>query len=181
MRLSEKKTELLHAASKSGRYFISAINIQTDARNGGRPDGKEAPVEMGSYGVGVSRLVGALIEAFHDDQGCKWPVSVAPFHVGLINLKQGDEATDTACAKAYEALSAEGVEVLYDDTAGRPGEKFARMDLIGLPFQVVVGPRGLADGKVEVKRRSDGRKDEMSLDAAISMVVRDVKSALAVV
>ncbi|MEZ5895817.1 MAG: proline--tRNA ligase [Parvularculaceae bacterium] len=145
------------------------------------PDGKEAPVEMGSYGVGVSRLVGALIEAFHDDQGCKWPVSVAPFHVGLINLKQGDEATDTACAKAYEALSAEGVEVLYDDTAGRPGEKFARMDLIGLPFQVVVGPRGLADGKVEVKRRSDGRKDEMSLDAAISMVVRDVKSALAVV
>ena len=145
------------------------------------PDGKEAPLQMGSYGVGVSRLVGALIEAFHDEQGCKWPVSVAPFHVGLINLKQGDEATDAACAKAYEALSAEGVEVLYDDTAGRPGEKFARMDLIGLPFQVVVGPRGLTEGKVEVKRRSDGRKDEMSLDAAISMVVRDVKSALAVV
>ncbi|MEZ5921288.1 MAG: proline--tRNA ligase [Parvularculaceae bacterium] len=144
------------------------------------PDGKETPVEMGSYGVGVSRLAGALIEAFHDDQGCKWPVPVAPFHVGLVNLKTGDEATDAACAKAYEAFTAAGIDVLYDDTAARPGEKFARMDLIGLPFQLIAGPRGLAEGKVEVKRRADGHRDEVSLDAAIDMVTRDVKSALKV-
>ncbi len=160
-------------------YFGDKYSKPMRAMATGR-DGKEAPLQMGSYGVGVSRLCGALIEAHHDEAGCKWPVAVAPFHVGLINLKQGDEATDAACAKAYDALSADGIEVLYDDTAGRPGEKFARMDLIGLPFQIVVGPRGLADGKVEVKRRADGRKDEMSLDAAISMVVRDVKSALVV-
>lgn len=144
-------------------------------------DGKERPVEMGSYGVGVSRLVGALIEAHHDESGCKWPMSVAPFHVGVVNLKQGEAATDAACAKAYDALSAAGVEVLYDDSAARPGEKFARMDLIGLPFQLIVGPRGLEAGKVEVKRRSDGHRDEVSLDAAIDMLKRDVRSALRVI
>jgi len=142
------------------------------------PDGKETPVEMGSYGVGVSRLAGALIEAFHDGEGCKWPVAVAPFHVGLVNLKAGDEATDAACAKAYDALTAAGLDVLYDDTPARPGEKFARMDLIGLPFQLIAGPRGLADGKVEVKRRADGHRDEVSLEAAIEMVTPYVRAAL---
>jgi prolyl-tRNA synthetase len=135
---------------------------------------------MGSYGVGVSRLAGALIEAYHDEAGCKWPVPVAPFHVGLVNLKQGDAATDGACAKAYEALTGAGVDVLYDDTPARPGEKFARMDLIGLPFQLIIGPRSLEAGKVEVKRRADGRKDEVSLDVAIDMLKRDVKNALKV-
>ncbi len=143
-------------------------------------DGKDRPVEMGSYGVGVSRLAGALIEAYHDEAGCKWPVAVAPFHVGLVNLKQGDPGTDAACAKANRALEEAGVEVLYDDTASRPGEKFARMDLIGLPFQLIIGPRGLEAGKVEVKRRADGRKDEVSLDAALDMLKRDVRSALKV-
>jgi prolyl-tRNA synthetase len=135
---------------------------------------------MGSYGVGVSRLVGALIEAHHDEAGCKWPLSVAPFHVGLVNLKQGDRATDAACVKAYEALSAAGVEVFYDDTAARPGEKFARMDLIGLPLQLIIGPRGLETGKVEVKRRADGHRDELPLDEALSLVTRNIQSALAV-
>jgi prolyl-tRNA synthetase len=135
---------------------------------------------MGSYGVGVSRLVGALIEAYHDEAGCKWPVAVAPFHVGLVNLKQGDSATDGACEKAYATLGAAGVEVLYDDTPARPGEKFARMDLIGLPYQLIVGPRGLEAGNVEVKRRSDGHRDELALDAAVSMLSRDVKNGLKV-
>ncbi|HRX39144.1 MAG: proline--tRNA ligase [Parvularculaceae bacterium] len=144
------------------------------------PDGKEFPVEMGSYGVGVSRLVGAIIEAHHDDAGCKWPIPVAPFHVGLVNLKQGDAGTDAACAKAYEALTNAGVDVLYDDTQARPGEKFARMDLIGLPYQFIIGPRSLEAGKVEIKRRADGHRDEMGFDAAIDMVTRDVKSALQV-
>lgn len=142
------------------------------------PDGKDFPVEMGSYGVGVSRLAGAIIEACHDEAGCKWPVPVAPFHVGLINLKQGDAATDAACAKAYEALEAAGVEVLYDDTQARPGEKFARMDLIGLPFQLIIGPRGLAEGKAEIKRRADGARDALAPDAAAEKLIAEVKAAL---
>jgi prolyl-tRNA synthetase len=142
------------------------------------PEGKDRPVEMGSYGVGVSRLVGALIEANHDEAGCKWPAAVAPFHVALVNLKQGDGQTDAVCGKAYQALQAAGVEVLYDDTAARPGEKFARMDLIGLPFQLIVGPRGLETGRVEVKRRADGRRDELTVEAALEMLKRDVRSAL---
>ncbi len=144
------------------------------------PDGAERPVHMGSYGVGVSRLAGALIEAHHDEAGCKWPVSVAPFHVGLVNLKPGDAAADAACAEAYAKLGAEGVEVLYDETAVRPGEKFARMDLIGLPFQLIVGPRGLADGKVEIKARSDGAREELPLDAALQSILGRVRAGLAV-
>ena len=143
------------------------------------PDGKDVPVHMGSYGVGVSRLVGALIEAFHDDDGCKWPMPVAPFHVGLVNLKAGDADTDAACAKIYDGLQAAGVDVLYDETAARPGEKFARMDLIGLPLQLVVGPRGLGDGKVEVKRRSDGRREDISLDSIVDYAATAVREGLA--
>ena len=145
------------------------------------PDGKDVTVHMGSYGVGVSRLVGALIEAFHDDDGCKWPMAVAPFHVGLINLKPGNAETDAACAKLYDALGAASVEVLYDETSARPGEKFARMDLIGLPLQLVVGPRGLGDGKVEVKRRSDGHREDVALDTVIDHVITAVREGLSAV
>ena len=145
------------------------------------PDGKDVTVHMGSYGVGVSRLVGALIEAFHDDDGCKWPMAVAPFHVGLINLKPGNAETDAACAKLYDALGAASVEVLYDETSARPGEKFARMDLIGLPLQLVVGPRGLGDGKVEVKRRSDGHREDVALDSVIDHVITAVREGLSAV
>jgi prolyl-tRNA synthetase len=126
------------------------------------PDGAEKPVHSGSYGVGVSRLVGAIIEASHDEAGIKWPESVAPFKVGLLNLKQGDAATDAACEKLYRELNTRGVDVLYDDTDERAGAKFATMDLIGLPWQVIVGPKGLADGKVELKRRSDGSRENVS-------------------
>ena len=145
------------------------------------PDGKEGPVEMGSYGIGVSRLVGALIEAFHDEQGCKWPVPVAPFHVGLLNLRVGDEACDKACADIYRQFEAAGVDVLYDETSVRPGEKFARMDLIGLPWQMVIGPRGLKEGKAEVKNRHTGEKQELPLDEAVGFVTGKVKDALKVV
>jgi prolyl-tRNA synthetase len=141
------------------------------------PDGRDIAVEMGSYGVGVSRLAGAIIEAFHDEAGCKWPVPVAPYHVGLVNLKAGDGAADGACEKAYAALAAKGVEVLYDDTPARPGEKFARMDLIGLPFQLIVGPRGLEAGKVEIKRRSDGARQELPPEAAVARIASSVKEA----
>lgn len=142
------------------------------------PDG-DVPVQMGSYGVGVSRLVGAIIEAYHDDDGCKWPMAVAPFHVGLINLRSNDEACNSACEAAYKQLGASGVDVLYDDTNGRPGEKFARMDLIGAPYQIVIGPRGLKDGVVEVKTRATGEKAELAPDAAMKMVTAAVKDELA--
>jgi prolyl-tRNA synthetase len=126
------------------------------------PDGVDVPIHGGSYGVGVSRLVGAIIEACHDDAGIKWPEAVAPFTAVILNLKQGSEDTDTACEKLYRELEAKGVDVLYDDTDQRAGAKFAAADLIGIPWQILVGPKGLAEGKLEVKRRSDGSRDNLS-------------------
>ncbi len=131
------------------------------------PDGAERPVMMGSYGVGVSRLVGALIEASHDDAGVIWPESVAPFGVGIVSLRAGDAAVDAACETAYAALTAAGKEPLYDDTDERPGGKFATMDLIGLPWQLIIGPRGLAEGNVELKRRATGERQSLPLDDAL--------------
>jgi prolyl-tRNA synthetase len=120
----------------------------------------------------VSRLVGAIIEAFHDDAGIKWPEAVAPFTVAILNLKQGGSDTDPACEQLYRALAAKGVDVLYDDTDQRPGAKFATADLIGVPWQVMVGPRGLAEGKVEVKNRATGSKELMSPAAALDLLTR---------
>ena len=136
------------------------------------PDGKDVPVEMGSYGVGVSRLVGAIIEASHDEAGIVWPEPVAPFDIGLVNLKSGDAKTDAACDDLYARLTASGTDVLYDDTGERPGAKFASMDLIGLPWQIVVGPRGLEKGLVEVKNRKTGVKEELSADAVVNKFAR---------
>jgi len=133
-------------------------------------EGVEVPVEMGCYGIGVSRLAGAIIEASHDDDGIIWPVSVAPFDVGLINLKVGDDACDGAVADIYEKLGKAGLDVLADDTDGRAGGKFATMDLIGLPWQIIVGPRGIKSGVVEIKERRTGERQELSLDAAIAAV-----------
>lgn len=127
------------------------------------PDGQEKPVHMGSYGIGVSRLVAAVIEASHDDAGIIWPDAIAPYHVALINLKSGDAATDAVCEKLYAELEAAGFDVLYDDTDQRAGAKFATADLIGLPWQVVVGPKGLGEGIVEVKRRRTGARASVPL------------------
>ncbi len=142
-------------------YFGTKYSVPMQAKVQGA-DGTEKPIHGGSYGVGVSRLAGAIIEASHDEAGIKWPEAVAPFKVGLLNLKQGDAATDAACEKLYRELNTRGVDVLYDDTDERAGAKFASMDLIGLPWQVIVGPKGLADGKVELKRRSDGSRENVS-------------------
>jgi prolyl-tRNA synthetase len=131
-------------------------------------DGQPAVPQMGSYGIGVSRLVGAVIEACHDKDGIVWPDAVAPFKVGVVNLRQGDAACDAACDNAYGALTRAGVEVLYDDRDERGGAKFAGMDLIGLPWQLVIGPKGIASGVVELKRRSNGEKQELSLEAALA-------------
>jgi prolyl-tRNA synthetase len=122
-------------------------------------DGKEAPVHMGSYGIGPSRLVAAIIEASHDDAGIIWPEAVAPFKVAILNLKQGDAATDGASEQLYRDLGAKGIDVLYDDRDERAGGKFATADLIGIPWQVMIGPRGLAEGKVELKNRASGARE----------------------
>jgi prolyl-tRNA synthetase len=132
------------------------------------PDGVEQPVHMGSYGIGPSRLVAAIIEASHDEAGIKWPEPVAPFRAMILNLKQGGADTDPACEKLYAELSAKGIDTLYDDTDQRPGAKFATADLIGIPWQILVGPRGLAEGKVEVKRRADGTRELMSAADAVA-------------
>ena len=124
------------------------------------PDGESITVEMGSYGIGISRLAAAIIEASHDDAGIVWPESVAPFKVGLINLRVGDRDCDGVCSDLYAKLRQAGVEVLYDDRDERPGVKFATMDLIGLPYQLIVGPRGVKRGGVELKRRQGGEAAE---------------------
>ncbi|MBC7142319.1 MAG: proline--tRNA ligase [Rhodobacteraceae bacterium] len=136
------------------------------------PDGARVPVHMGSHGIGVSRLLGAIIEASHDDKGIIWPEGVTPFPVGLVNLKQGDGAADAACDALYAALKARGLEPLYDDRDERAGAKFATMDLIGLPWRITVGPRGLAAGKVELTSRRSGTSEEMSPEAAIDRVAQ---------
>ncbi len=129
------------------------------------PDGDLVPVEMGSYGIGISRLVAAIIEASHDEAGIIWPAAVAPFRVGLINLKGGDTAIDAGCDALYEMLCRARVEVLYDDRHERVGTKFADMDLIGLPWQVIVGPKSLARGVIELKNRATGAREELSPEA----------------
>ena len=135
------------------------------------PNGELITLQSGSYGIGVSRLPAAIIEASHDAAGIIWPVPVAPFQVGLINLKAGDAATDAACNDFYAKLERAGIDVLYDDTDERAGGKFATMDLIGLPFQLVVGPKGLKDGTVEVKTRAGGAKESMTAEAALAKLV----------
>jgi prolyl-tRNA synthetase len=134
-------------------------------------DGVERPVHGGSYGIGISRLVGAIIEASHDEAGIVWPEPVAPFKVGLINLKPGDGATDVACETLCARLRGAGFEVLYDDTRERAGVKFSTMDLIGLPWQLVVGPRGLASGTVELKRRASGERFELPASSVPAKLV----------
>ncbi|NVJ94555.1 MAG: proline--tRNA ligase [Marivivens sp.] len=133
-------------------------------------EGNKVPVHMGSHGIGVSRLLGAIIEASHDDKGIIWPEGVTPFHVGIVNLKQGDDAADSACESLYAELTAAGFEPLYDDRNERAGGKFATMDLIGLPWRITVGPRGLANGVVELTSRRTGESVEMAPAEAIAKI-----------
>ncbi|GGL67735.1 proline--tRNA ligase [Wenxinia marina] len=133
-------------------------------------DGATVPVHMGSHGIGVSRLVGAIIEASHDDRGIIWPEGVTPFHCGIVNLRQGDAETDAACEALYRDLQGKGLDPLYDDRDARAGEKFATMDLIGLPWRITVGPRGLKEGKVELTSRRTGDSEELTPAQAVERV-----------
>ncbi|MFZ0269196.1 proline--tRNA ligase, partial [Caulobacter sp.] len=163
-RLSARGIEVGHIFSFGTKYSEPMKALVTG------PDGKDLPVQMGSYGVGVSRLLGAIIEASHDEGGIIWPESVAPFGVGIINMRQGDAACDEACETAYKALEAAGREPLYDDTDSRGGAKFATMDLIGVPWQLIVGPKGIAEGVVELKNRKTGERHSASLADVIAQL-----------
>ncbi len=135
-------------------------------------DGNQVPVHMGSHGIGVSRLLGAIIEASHDDKGIIWPEGVTPFHAGIVNLRQGDAGTDGACETLEKALIARGLDPLYDDRDERAGGKFATMDLIGLPWRITVGPRGLEKGVVELTSRRTGESEEMSIEVAVDRLAQ---------
>lgn len=148
-----------------GTKYSEALNAVVQG-----PDGKQSPIHMGSHGIGVSRLLGAIIEASHDDKGIIWPEGVTPFHCGIVNLKQGDEEADAACDALYKSLTALGLEPLYDDRKERAGGKFATMDLIGLPWRITVGPRGLKNGVVELTSRRTGESEELPPEAAVQKV-----------
>ncbi len=148
-----------------GTKYSDSLNAAVSS-----PDGEMTPVHMGSHGIGVSRLVGALIEANHDDKGIIWPEGVTPFDVGIVNLRQGDTAADEACEALYTGFKAAGLDPLYDDRDERAGGKFATMDLIGLPWRITVGPRGLQNGVVELTSRRTGETEEMSPEAALNRV-----------
>ena len=160
-------------------YFGDKYSVPMKAVVSG-PDGQDHPVHGGSYGVGVSRLLGAIIEASHDEAGIIWPDAVAPFGVGIINLRPGDADVDLACETAYGVLQAAGREPLYDDTDERAGGKFATADLIGLPWQLVIGPKGLKDGVVELKRRGactgweKGEKHTLPMAEALAILTAGV-------
>lgn len=161
-RLSARGIEVGHIF-----YFGTKYSAPMGAKVQG-PDGKEHEVQMGSYGIGPSRLVPAIIEASHDENGIVWPESVAPFDAVVVNMKVGDAACDTACEKIYAALSNAGKDVLYDDTDERAGAKFATADLIGVPWQVIAGPRAVAAGEVELKNRRTGERVTLPIEAAIN-------------
>ena len=146
-----------------GDKYSAAMGLKVSG-----PDGKPVVPMMGSYGVGVSRLVGAIIEASHDDAGIIWPEAVAPWKVGIVTMRQDDEPSVAAAEELYASLQLAGVETAYDDRDDRGGAKLATMDLIGLPWQVIVGPRGIASGTVELKRRSSGEKHELSVESALA-------------
>ena len=134
-------------------------------------NGDNSPVHMGSHGIGVSRLVGAIIEANHDEKGIMWPEGVTPFHCGIVNLKQGDLEADGACEDIYQKLTNAGLDPLYDDRNERAGGKFATMDLIGLPWRITVGPRGLKNGVVELTSRREGVSEDLTPEEAVNKLI----------
>jgi prolyl-tRNA synthetase len=160
-RLSARGIEVGHIF-----YFGTKYSAPMKAVVAG-PNGDQVTVEMGSYGIGVSRLVGGIIEASHDDKGIVWPEAVAPFKVAIVNLKPDDGTVSGTCQKLYDGLAARGVQVLHDDRDVRPGGKFADMDLIGIPWQVIVGPKGLAAGTAEVKNRRTGNREDVPFDQVV--------------
>jgi prolyl-tRNA synthetase len=169
-RLSARGIEVGHIF-----YFGSKYSKPMNAMITG-PDGRDVPAEMGSYGIGVSRLVGAIIEACHDDKGVVWPAAVAPFSTAVVSLRADDAQVSAVCEDAYGKLLRAGVDVMYDDTADRPGAKLSTLELIGVPQALVVGPKGVKAGIVEFKDRKSGATEELTLEAAVNKCVAAAKA-----
>ena len=165
-RVSARGIEVGHIFS-FGTKYSDPMNCRVQGK-----DNTMVTLYGGSYGIGVSRLIGAIIESSHDDNGIVWPAAVTPFDIGLLNLKAGDEQTDTACLDMYQKLEAAGLDVLYDDTDERAGGKFKRMDLIGLPWQIIAGPRSLKEGKVELKNRATGEREDLSIEDVLQRFIK---------
>ena len=165
-RLSARGIEVGHIFH-FGEKYSQPMNAKVQG-----PDGKEHNVSMGSYGIGPTRLIAAIIEASHDDAGCVWPEAVAPFKVGLISMRPDDKAAGPFADKLYASLTEAGVETLYDDVDERAGAKFAAMDLIGLPWQLIVGPRGVKAGTVEMKERKTGKREDVSFESALARMTQ---------
>jgi prolyl-tRNA synthetase len=147
-----------------GRKYSESMNFSVAGA-----DGRKVSPEMGSYGIGVSRMVGAVIEASHDEAGIIWPASLAPFPAAILNLRVGDATCDAMCETIYAAFNG---AALLDDRDERAGGKFADADLMGHPWQIIVGPRAAANGRVELKRRKDGAREELSLEDALRRVMK---------
>ena len=158
LQMTSKGIEVGHIFSFGTKYSESMKANVLDS------NGKEGPVYMGSYGIGISRLVGAIIEYSHDENGIVWPLEVAPFQIGLINVKSNDEKAKKVADKIYQSISSQNIDILYDDKSDNAGVKFSRMDLIGLPFQVIVGNKAISDNLVEVKNRKTGETSEIKID-----------------
>ena len=169
-RLSARGIEVGHIFYFGTKYSAPMSALVTG------PDGKSVPAQMGSYGVGVSRLVGAIIEANHDEKGVIWPQAVAPFEVAVVSLRADDAEVTAVCESAYGRLLNAGVDALYDDTAERPGAKFSTMELIGVPELIVVGPKGVKAGVVEYRNRKAGGSEEMTLEAALNRIAAGRKA-----
>jgi len=142
------------------------------------PEGVERTIIMGTYGIGVTRTVAAVIEQLHDVNGMMWPISIAPYHVHIVAVNVKDETTRGAADRMYEALQALGIEVLYDDRDERPGAKFKDADLLGIPLRVTVGEKGLKEGIVELRDRRTGTVDKLPVQDAADAVARRVRDDL---
>lgn len=163
-RLSARGIEVGHIFY-FGTKYADPMDAAVQTSDGGR-----TTVHMGSYGIGVSRLVGAVIEAHHDDAGCVWPIPVAPFDAHILNLRPGDAAVDGVCASLYDQLKTAGLDPLLDDRGERAGAKFADADLIGLPWRATVGPKSAAEGKVELRTRADAATETLGVEAAVDRI-----------
>jgi prolyl-tRNA synthetase len=166
-KLEEQKAIEVGNIFKLGTRFSDAFNAQFADK-----DGSLKKMIMGCYGLGPSRLMGTIAECLSDDNGLIWPESVAPYKAGIVNLKQGQEQTDKLCEDIYAKLGNTGVEVIYDDRSESAGAKFADMDLLGIPWQLVIGPRGIEKNVVEIKNRKTGVREELSLDSALSKLTK---------
>jgi len=141
------------------------------------PDGKNVPLVMGSYGIGIGRAVAAIAETHRDDRGLIWPVSVAPYEAVITIVSIKDEASMTAAEALYTDLKSRGIDVILDDRNARAGVKFADSELVGIPFRVTIGPKALADGQVEFTPRLSGETERVSLDSVPDLLAGAVSAA----